>query len=787
VAGAGAGRSAGASAASRLALPLLLAVFFASGFAALLYQVVWQRMLALFSGADVFSVTIVVSAFMAGLGVGNLAGGHLADRLSRRACLLLFAVAELAVGLFALQSKWLYYDVLYTRLGAAALSAPVLAAVLFAAVVWPTFFMGVSLPLLARGLTSAIAAAARTVGSLYGWNTLGAATGALVTTWVFLRRFDFETCLLIGAALNLGCAAAVLPLRGMLAGEAAPEPAPAPAPEPARAPLFGVRGWLLIYALSGATALSLEIAWFRMLGVMLKSTSFTFGTLLAIYLLGVGGGSLVGSRLAPRLAGDPAARFLALQAGIPAYAALSIAALVAALGGEAGLASLRAFFAGTEPLRVGLASLHLSANPLGVWSSASPAAAEARLLFVLYALLPLLLIGPPTFLMGLSFPYLQRAVQTDARFLGRRVGWLQTANIAGSLTGSLLTGFVLLPRLGTAGTFRVLAALALVFVALRLRAARARRWPVSLAVGAAVVAALLVVPSSQVFWSRLHGARPGHVLQAEDAAGLSLIRRTGPAEHTVMAGGLGLSEFPYGTYGGVHTLLGALPVLLHPAPQRVAVIGLGSGDTSYAAGARPESREVVTIEIIGSQLEVLRAFHASRPQPGLAALFSEPRFRTVVDDGRTHVRRDAERYDVIEADALRPNSAYSGNLYSLEYFALLRERLAPGGLAVSWLPTERVRATFLRSFPHVLIVNEIGVGSETPIPFEREALLARARQPEVQGHFARVGIDLERLLRDLLAKGPVQQFGPEHDRAAYTDVNRDLFAKDEFLIGVGRW
>jgi spermidine synthase/MFS family permease len=776
---------------SRIAVFLLLALFFASGFAALLYQVVWQRILALFSGADVFSVTIVVSAFMAGLGLGSLGGGHLADRLSRRACLLLFALAELSVGLFALASKFLYYDVLYSRLGAASLSPPVLGAVLFAAVLWPTFFMGVSLPLLSRGLTSTLVAAARTIGSLYGWNTLGAAAGAFVTTWFLLRRFDFETCLRIGAALNLACAVAVLPLRRALVEEDEAVPLTGVKATDARSPgspLFGVGGWLVVYALSGATALALEITWFRMLGVMLKSTSFTFGTLLAIYLLGVGSGSVVGARWVDRGTRAPAARFLSLQAGIPLYAALSVSALVLSLGAVPGLGMLWRYFGTTEPLRVDLAILQLSLRPLRVWTLETPLATGARFFVLLYGLLPLILIGPPTFLMGLSFPYLQRAVQTDARFLGRRVGWLQTANIAGSLAGSSATGFLMLPAIGTAGTFRALALLALVFAALRARVARGRRGALaSVGLGVGAVLASAMVPGGSEFWARLHGARAARILVAEDASGVSVIRSSAANTHVVMAGGLGLSEFPYGAYDGVHTALGALPVLVHPAPRRVAVIGMGSGDTSFAAGAHPATEEVLTVEIIGSQLDVLRAFRARPGYAGLDVLFADPRFRNVVGDGRTQVRRDPDGFDVIEADALRPSSAYAGNLYSLEYFALLRGKLRPGGFAVTWIPTERVRDTFVRSFPHVLVARDLAIGSETPIPFDLETLLARARDAQVRAHFERVGIDIESLLRSYLAGQPIVRFGPETDRSAIRDVNRDLFAKDEFLIGGKSW
>jgi len=780
---------------SRLALGLLLAVFFTSGFAALLYQVIWQRLLAIFSGADVFSVTIIVAAFMGGLGCGNLVGGHLADRLSRAGCLALFALAELAIALFALVSKPFFYDFLYGRIGALELPMPVLVAILFASVVWPTFFMGVSLPLLARGLTRSLEAAARTVGSLYGWNTLGAAAGAAVTTWLLLRRFDLETCLRIGAALSLSCAVSVLPLRRWLdlGGPGAAHEADAASeaqPETMRAPVFGLPVWLLLYALSGAVALSLEIAWFRVLGVMLKSTSFTFGTLLAIYLAGVASGSIVGSRALTRPMDRPAARFLALQACIPLYAVLSLSLLVWMVDRSSLLAPLWVYFDGGDSLRIGTVTAELAAHPLAVWTSVSPAAGGARLFLGLYVLLPLVLIGPPTFLMGLCFPYLQRAVQTDARFLGRRVGWLQTANIAGSLLGSLLTGFAFLPGLGTPGTFRLLAALAGVFLVLWARMPRDGARPAAaLALGAVALVAVAAVPRSQTLWAKLHGTLPDRVYVAEDAAGLSLIRppQRGSRGHLVMAGGLELSRIPYGLYGGTHTLLSAIPILLHPHPRRVGVIGLGSGDTSFAAGGRPEVEEVETIEIVGSQLDVLRAFERRQSYAGLRLLLSDPRFRIVVGDGRTHVRRSRRKYDVIEADALRPSSAYAGNLYSLEYFALLRESLEPGGLAVTWLPTERVRDTFVRSFPHVLLLREIGIGSERPIPFDRESLLARCEDPHVKDYYARVGINLRRLLVDHLRSQAPLAIGPDADRSVYTDVNSDLFAKDEFLHDGKSW
>ena len=305
--------------------PFTLLVFFISGFAALLYQVAWQRMLVVFSGADVYSATIVVSAYMAGLGLGSFVGGQVADRVRARTSLALFALAELSIAIFGAFSTTLYYDVLYQRLGDVALPAPAIAALLIVSLLWPTFFMGASLPLLSRAVTHTLDRAARAVGTLYGVNTLGAAAGALLSTWVLLPTFGLDGSVRVGAMLNAACALALIPIALRFRPETLSPTSPgARASALTSAPAADDRAassgsmlwrWSLIYACSGFLALSLEIVWFRLLGVMTKSNAFTFGSLLAIYLAGVGLGSVVGSRFAARLR-RPATVFLGIQAAV---------------------------------------------------------------------------------------------------------------------------------------------------------------------------------------------------------------------------------------------------------------------------------------------------------------------------------------------------------------------------------------------------------------------------------------------------------------------------------------
>jgi spermidine synthase len=771
---------------------IVFLLFFLSGFAALLYQVIWQRMLAIFSGIDVYSVTIIVAAFMAGLGTGSLAGGYVADRVSDRRRLLLFALSELAVASFALVSKWVFYDLLYLRLHDVAESPGRLAVVLFIALLWPTFFMGMSLPLLSRSLTRNIRAAAGTVGALYGLNTLGAAVGAFSTAWFVSRAVGFETSIQIGAAMNLVCAVGVLILIPSLiekTGETvAPfgEPTSAPSGTTRAAPqLFSFSTWMVIYALSGFIALSLEIVWFRVLGVLTKPSAFTFANLLALFLVGLAAGTLIGVRKAPHSA-RPGSVFLLLQAGVPIYAGVSLAILVFGLGAFRVPEGLWTYLGGKEPLDVLGALSAISV----MWSGTGQAGPEGSALIArfvgLYLIVPSVLIVPATLMMGVSFPFLQKAVQTDRWVLGSRVGYLQTANIVGSMLGAMLTGWVLLGFLGTPGTLRVLILLGLIFLVLWCRTELARwsrpRRRVAYALVASVsVACFSFVPRAQVLWAGLHGSDLEGIIFEEDASGLSVLKSSPEGFDRgalVFVNGIGESWIPF---GGLHTLLGAIPILLHPDPVDVAVIGLGSGDTLFALGARGETERIVCYELLGAQRRTLEVLQLEAPYGGLTSILGDPRIRYQVADGRAAIMRSDSRYDLIEADALRPNSAYAGNLYSYEYFELLRRRLEPGGFAVTWSPTLRVTRTFTKVFSHVLYLGPILIGSNEPIAYDFPTLLERARNPLVQAYYERAGVDIVSLISGLQGL-EVRVADPQLDRSMLTDINSDLFPKDEFLV-----
>jgi hypothetical protein len=326
---------------------------------------------------------------------------------------------------------------------------------------------------------------------------------------------------------------------------------------------------------------------------MVKSSAFTFGMLLTTYLAGLGLGAALAS-LRLRSVRRPARAFLLLQAFVALYAGATVLVLTSWLGPSGLLSPLWTYFGSYEPI-----------NALGAASSlwTGEGHVEARGLFLrLYVLLPAILIGPPTLAMGASFPLLQRIAVQDLAHIGRRVGTVLLANIAGSTAGAILTGWVALTSFGSAGSLKLITATAALFLALAVLAERERlrRWtvPAALATALLVVVFSTLLPSGPRLWAALHGTTAPRIALAEDASGLSVVRSEGGSVAVVFVNGIGQSWIPY---GNIHTVLGALPAFLHPAPKTAAVIGLGSADTVYAVAGRPELTRVICIEIIRSQ------------------------------------------------------------------------------------------------------------------------------------------------------------------------------------------
>jgi spermidine synthase len=746
---------------------VVIALFAVTGFSALCLQVVWQRVISIHGGVDMFSSATIVAAFMAGLGIGSLLGGALADRLGPERSILAFAVANAGIGLFGWASLAIFYDG-YRALAAEVQSLPAAFAFHFVLLVVPTTLMGLSLPLLSRAVVRSIGEAAPVVSRLYAANTLGAAAGAAVAGWLLLGNLGFDGTVRLASTLNLVAAAAVFALRRAARATSAPF---SPAQSVAAPALHGASGrvwpWLALYAATGAAALALEVVYFRLVDGIMRSNSYTFAHVLTLYLLLFGAGAAVAGERARR-SPSPDNTFLWIQFWIGAASLLGVLLLLNMPPVFGLRAALDQYFAG-EGFIYGFENVtDLRSTMAAVFA---------------HLLAPALVMGVPVFLMGYAYPFIAALVLRRDSTLGRYTGALMACNILGNVAGSLIAGFVLLDAFGTAGTLALLGALLMALgVVAALRGARAHRTRLAGAVGL-LAASLLAFPSNERLWGFLHGAPPERFELVEERScvnalvendGLQMLHLNAAAQN----------GYPYDDF---HLLIGLYPALLHPNPQRALAVGLGIGATPYGMLLDPRMRSVETVEICAGLGELLAKLSERVADPS-TLLLGDPRFDLRVGDGRKRLLIAEQPYDVITVDALRPQSGYSGNVYSVEFYRLVAERLAPGGLFAQWVPTDRVLASVLEVFPHVATAVGPGgadflVASNDPIPTERRKPLERfrARPRGALSPQQRASLEwyFEHGELTHVRRGELREPAPE------VELNRDLHPRDEYFLNDG--
>ncbi len=740
--------------------PVVYLLFLLSGAAGLVYQVIWVRVFGNVFGNTVHSAAVVTAVFMGGLGLGSWLAGRLADRVylrSRRAPLLLYALFELGIGALGLALAWLLpelgalsaavsaYDLGpdgWHELGAGSLALRYLLGALLLSP--PALLMGGTLTLLARAVVGAdLEAAPARIGLLYGLNTLGAAAGALVTDLGLVPGLGLLGSQAVAALLNLAAGLGALGLwRARRAERAAPPPAPA-APAPASWRPLGAASLALL--LTGFAAMGLEIVWFRFLSYVLGGYRAVFSLLLSVLLLGLFLGALLGGWLARRVR-SPETLFAAAQA------LLVVSALAGLMLFDGG-----ALRAQADALREG----HRAAGP-----------ALRALLELWLNLTPMLwLVGLPAVCMGLAYPVANALVQRTEARVGGRAGLLYLANTGGNVLGSLLAGFLLLPWLGVQRSTGVFALAALLGAACPLLAAR-RPWRRA---GAAALAAGLLALAA-------FGALPRNQLVRESfAADLP------EAEHRVLALREGVNEtlmvvevpgFARALFTNGHNMSGTrpsslrymrafahLPLLMQANPRRALVICFGVGNTLYAASLH---RSLERLEVVDLSRDVLE--HAGYFAATNHDVLQDPRVRVFVNDGRHHLRMQPEgRYDLVTLEPPPIGFAGVSALYTREFYALVRSRLAPGGALTQWLPGLQVDApaalalvrAFLEVFPEAVLLNGFGTHMillgrrdappELPLP----TLLANLEaEPGVRASLAEVAMAQPAELVGSFAAGP---------------------------------
>lgn len=729
---------------------LTLALFFVSGACALMYQVVWARLMTHVFGSTALAVGTVLAAFMSGLALGSWYAGKAADRSGN--CFRLYAWLEIAIVPAALASHALLhrmdavYPLAHDLLGG---SPPLVAlarfALAFLLVLAPTLLMGATLPVLSRFLLNQPAGRPAFVGgrlsSLYAANTAGAVVGVVVTGFFLIGRYGIHVPVYLAAAGNLliGVVAWLASRRMTASPTLLPEQAE-PVSGPVGLTVAGTAAGVPVSAgtlrliviglgLSGFTSFAYEIYWTRALVFVLGNSTYALSTMLLAFLTGIALGGY-GIRLLFGRVRDLAALFGWIQVLLGVVSALALPLL----------------FRLTDSQEVGQFLIQSGSRPL-------PLLLAGFGLACLVMLVPALLIGA-------TFPLVGQIGVRSLRDSGATVGRIYAINTWGNVLGALLPGVILLAWLGIQRGILLMAGInvALGFILLFLRLWRApRQMAWRLALPLVLVAITLFIGHSQLGFQ--------FPSEGEAAHHRTLFYREGPLATTkvfedpvagekhmsvdgIIIGGTGNTEFK-------QLLLAHLPKLLLDDVSRELSVGIGSGILAGESLLHDRVSSLTGVEIEPGVIQGAALFAQDNH-----GVLSNPRLRIVADDIGNFLRTTHDRYQVISADEKTADEyASNGFSYSLEYYELLLQHLEPGGLAAQWVPTtlppnqyRMVLKTFSQVFPHVQLwyflpawkrgpFNTILIGSHRPIAIEPERIAARfAQQPDAFASLKRYGI-----------------------------------------------
>ena len=642
----------------------LYALFFLSGAAALAYEVLWMRRFAVLLGATAPAAAAALAAFFAGFGLGSWLLGRVTPRFTRP--LRAFAVLEIVTGISALAVDpllramqpaltWLSDAPGDGRLVPLAVKV----AVAIVSVLIPASAIGGTLPVLAQFVAARAESLGVRAGGLYAVNTFGACAGALAVPAILLPVVGASGALAAAIAVN------VLVATGALFLDRVPPDPPSPRPSTRLQARRPSPDTLILAAASGAIALALETLASRAFALVHENSVYSFATVVAVVLAGLAGGAAVARA--------------ALRRGIAPRAVASIG------------------WAGAGVWMVLLPAVFVGVTGLEYLTGGALLAHEAHL-----ALLAGAVLLPPGVLLGLPLPALMQEQGEAGRDGGPAVGAILAANTAGAIAGPLVALFALAPAVGLWTAVSALGACAIVAAAIAARgASRTIRRTVFAASAVAIAAGVVTAPASL---PRLKVSGRDRLLHLSEGAfgSVAVVEHSGHRR-------IKLNNFY--VLGGTHAagderLQGHIPLLLHPRPQRVAFLGLGTGISLSAIRFHPV-REAVALELVPEVADAARDWFRDANLDVLA----DPRVRLRTEDARSYVGATSARFDLVIGDLVVPWRRGESSLYTRESFESVRRVLAPGGLYCQWIPLyqiseaefDSIAASFLDVFPRTTL------------------------------------------------------------------------------------
>lgn len=721
---------------------IVLLLFLLSGATSLVYEVVWLRRLILIFGSTQFATSTILSTFMGGLALGAYAGGRWLDR-GRFRPLRFYGLLEIGIGCYALLVPALLaslspvYQWLWDAGGEGSFVLFSLAkfAGIACVLLPPTALMGASLPALAREVADDPGRIGGKVGLLYAINTFGACIGTFVAGFVAIPAAGVRTTLWVTAMVNVAIGIAALTLS---------RPLPRPAMHAAAAPAPGAgRGKaivLWIFAASGFCALSLEVAWTRILSLILGSSVYAFSLMLLAFLTGLASGGAAISAWLRRRPRTDAASLLALL-----------------LGSAGALAYATTFLFPRLPALVGFVFFHWHPSP-GAW-------------LAVQWVLALLVMLPATFALGGVFPAVLQLYARGLERLPGTVGAVYASNTVGTVFGAAVAGFLLIPALGLQTTVITVALgsglLALAAALILVENTRARRLLVPLlvvfvggavlvqprwdtmAMNAGVYLSLYEADPEQGWEGFISDLRENHeIVYAEEGLTATVFVADQPEYGNRYLSVNGKIDASTNADLETQLMLGHLPLLLHGGAREVMVIGLASGISAGAVAAHPVDRLRV-VEVERAMLRAARFFDEANN-----GVLDDPRVEVSINDARNELEFNTATYDVIISEPSNPWMTVAANLFTEEFFGIARSRLRPGGIFCQWihnyyLATEDLRSivgAFKAHFPHVSVfetyegVDLILLGSDASQRFDLASLERQFQELAVAMDLRRVQV-----------------------------------------------
>ena len=681
----------------------ILGCFFLSGVAGLTYEVLWVRMIDKVVGSAPFAVATVLSIFMGGLALGSYLAGKYIDQLSKSRLLFLYGAVEVGIGLYALlipflttwakpvyalaynylfQNFWLYQ--IFAFLGCAVI------------LIIPTILMGVTLPVLCRFYVTHLDHLGSRTGRLYGINTVGAAAGAMFCGFFLINKIGIWGTLFVAAAINVVVGVFCILLSRVprlhisqrspsRSQDIAPQKQPL-TESPAHVTRDPAVVWaLVIFAVSGFSAMAYEVIWTRLLGLVIGPTTYSFTLVIASFIIGLAVGSLYFGLLGDRVKG-----VFSLLVGTQLCAAC-LALLVSQFFGNSQFFFAKLIYTFQD---------HFN-----------------EMIWLQFIIIFLVMLGP-TVLLGATFPLVNRIYARSMPVLGKSIGTAYALNTVGAILGSVAAGFILIPLLGKENGLRFVMALqfTVALIAWLAHAMYTKRLSSQWRMLSGMVVLGLILVVSFPSWNRQllsygryrnlenigdyltatswvealyrgssslaeYETRPEVVFYGDGIGGFTTVEKETRSLGTVKYSLLNSGKPDASSHEdrSTQTLLAHVPLLFHPHPERVMVLGLASGMTAGEALLYP----IEQLDVLEINAEAVKACEIFGPWNN--DCLNDSRTQIIVQDGRNHLALTRNRYDVIISEPSNPWMAGLANLYTLEFFQTVKEHLKSPGIFVQWV------------------------------------------------------------------------------------------------------